>query len=1316
MKTKVRFLVVAIGLAGLTVGLAQTPPQITGQPTNRSVSIGASALFRVTASGSTPLSYQWRQEGKELPGRTSPTLNLIKVQLTHAGAYDVVVTNALGAATSQVARLEVDPTFTKLMSGAPVNDPSGDTYCPAWGDYDGDGDLDLLVAGGYWSDTGYSPLLYTNRGNGAFSRLTSAPFSNSLRSSTANWADYDNDGDLDLWNGNYETSYPVLFTNRGGGQFSSVVVSRQWIENQVAVYGSLQAWGDYDGDGFVDLAVATGNHSSLTTRPPMTLLHNSGNGKFTANTNSLLAGIKKITGSLAWVDYDEDGDLDLLTTGDSPLLFRNDGGILNAAPSAEFEAEIGWGWDFAWGDYDNDGDLDLYTNGRLFRNDGAGHFEMVDDPKTQALTVGNEWVATWGDYDNDGYLDLFVSRGVYGWANRNCLFHNDGQGGFDAILSGSPVNDLADSWGCSWADYDGDGDLDLFVANTSNSATADSDFFYINNGNANHWLQVKLVGAAPQPGASNRDGIGAKIRVKATVGGKTFWQLRTISSGSWHTELVAHFGLGDAARVEALRIEWPSGIVQEFQDLTVDQSLTVAEEALVATINAEQVGPGYYDVVKGASVKLQAPPQEPGVTYQWQLDGWDIPAANGPTLEIASFQATQIGHYSVVLYGLSDPVLGHYWARSRPARLEIKDRPIVSSPAIKPGPSVSLGTRVEISALIAGTEDFTCQWQKSGQSIPPAENATATNATLVLESVTQADIGKYRVLVSSAADTVTSDTVSLEVDPTFVLARAEQLGDDGFLVSAADSPWPRFVDFDDDGWFEVLLLRGAGGPGMRNEVYENNQDGSFKRITNGLATVSGQWLSMAWADLDGDGDLDCVMTASPPTAPTLFWSQSAQGTQDFVAARTSWPKGILPSCVDYDQDGWTDIANTHWLDYGGSTGINYLAHNAGGLFQVITDTPFALRNEGIEWSNWVDYDNDGDIDFFGVTSPFGANARPEVLFQNQGNGNFLRITNHVLVKEPTPNIMAGWADYDNDGDLDVVLPYHETLLSAFYRNVGGGQFEIDPAGPPLDKSKGPLCPSWGDYDNDGDLDLLVTHDFDRCRLFNNDGTGKLTEVWVGGPTRQQRTYHGSWVDYDNDGFLDLLAQQFVGDPPALFRNNLRQVGNRNHWLKVRLHGVAANPDGLGAKIRVQATIRGQTVWQMREIGVLPGYATELLAHFGLGDASKVQLLRIEWPSGWTQDLTNVAADQFLTVREHQDYVPKPDRPLPTFASCVANGDGGVTLSIAEPAAGVLCVLETSTDLVHWTKLAVRRSTGATFQHLDTPTPSNPARFYRVVVP
>jgi hypothetical protein len=231
-------------------------------------------------------------------------------------------------------------------------------------------------------------------------------------------------------------------------------------------------------------------------------------------------------------------------------------------------------------------------------------------------------------------------------------------------------------------------------------------------------------------------------------------------------------------------------------------------------------------------------------------------------------------------------------------------------------------------------------------------------------------------------------------------------------------------------------------------------------------------------------------------------------------------------------------------------------------------------------------------------------------------------------------------------------------------------------------------------------------------MFHNNRDGTFTQIVTGSPVLDGgRPYTPSWIDYDNDGFLDLFVARGNAEPQTnlLYRNN----GNTNHWLKVKLDGRASNRSGIHARVKLHATIDGLTFWQMREITCENSTSGQngLLAHFGLGDATNVTTLRIEWPSGIVQELTNVAANQFLTVVENQGYIGT----TPSFTGATKNASG-VQLTFTEPNAPARYILEGSTNLVNWTKLLARTSAGVTTNYTDWRATNYARCFYRLQVP
>jgi enediyne biosynthesis protein E4 len=466
-------------------------------------------------------------------------------------------------------RAQDQPVFTKITTGALVTDRNYN-WCPSWGDYDNDGDLDVFVAARYRESASGPNQFYRNNGDGSFTRLTANEAGDiaedQTHSSMGLWLDYDRDGDLDFFlNGPYGTK---LYQNNGDGSLSS-----GWANGFVTARLTLAlAAGDYDNDGWIDLLSATAYNrtSSLAT-----LLHNDGNAAFSDVGIPWRKGQEQFA---AWCDYDADGDLDLAVGSYNPAaidqyafacIYTNNGaGAFGPLLTLERTAS----GRPAWGDYDNDGDMDLIVGATpmvFLRNDtlpdGSRQLNRITNGPLANFAWGEGICPIWGDYDNDGWLDVFVTRG-YGTGTGGLLAHNNGDSTFNRVTSESAVTASLQSYGCVWVDYNNDGFLDLFICNNNNT----SNSLFRNNTNASHWLMLQLKGTT-----SNTDSIGAKVRLQARIGGKTFWQMREIA-GLWEDRR-AHFGLGDATLAEVVRIEWPSGTVQELRDVSANRILTVTE-------------------------------------------------------------------------------------------------------------------------------------------------------------------------------------------------------------------------------------------------------------------------------------------------------------------------------------------------------------------------------------------------------------------------------------------------------------------------------------------------------------------------------------------------------------------------------------------------------------------------------------------------------------------------------------------------------------------------------------------------------------------
>jgi len=428
----------------------------------------------------------------------------------------------------------------------------------AFADYDSDGDLDLYVS----SDP--RDILYRNN-NGTFEDVTDAAgISIAGDGVAAAFGDYDNDGDLDLYI-SVNDGQDIFFQNEGNGTFvdMSVLVG---ISNPDRARSA--SFADFDKDGFLDIYVANENAANI-------LYRNINGSKFENVAEEMNVGHQGSGRCSVWFDYDNDYDLDLYVTnkGSTNVLYRNEGSRFRNV--TEFAGVEGMGnstgVDVA--DYDNDGYLDICVDGDqtyLYHNNGDGTFTDVA-AESGVSHSGRESTPAFGDYDNDGNIDLYLAV----WGGEAVMYRNNGNGTFEDVTEEANLGASGSSWSAVFADYDSDGDLDLYA-----SYTTRENILYQNNGNDNNWLQIKMLG-----GVSNRDGIGTRIEI--TVGGE--FQIREVTASSGYgsqDSLDVEFGLGENTAAEVVEIKWPSGIVTRWTDIQANRMM-VAEENFLAVETTE---------------------------------------------------------------------------------------------------------------------------------------------------------------------------------------------------------------------------------------------------------------------------------------------------------------------------------------------------------------------------------------------------------------------------------------------------------------------------------------------------------------------------------------------------------------------------------------------------------------------------------------------------------------------------------------------------------------------------------------------------------
>ncbi len=472
-------------------------------------------------------------------------------------------------------------TIFKKITGSPVTSTPGDSRSVNWIDIDNDNDLDLFISNG--KQGGEDNFLYKNDGKGQFTAITDSPIVNDGEPSDgATWADFDNDGDADCFVVNWYNRNNLFYRNDGvvGGevQFSQNLTS---VISTDGGFSETASWGDFDADGWLDLYVSNSDGDFKNF-----LYRNLGDGNFTKITTGAAVNDAFTSRSVNWTDYDLDGDVDLFVTnegGQNENLYQNNAGVLTKITGGALLTAGGKTMSSSWGDYDNDGRQDVFLandggNDALFHNDGGGNFTKITGSPV-VTAGGNSFGSEWADVNNDGWLDLFVTNSFWGGLWNNFLFLNNGpaSGGstFSRNLTEVVATDLGWSYGCAFGDMDRDGDLDLAVANCYNENQSDGLYENLSSANGNKWLEVELVGTT-----SNRSAIGAKVFLKAKIGGKTVSQLREISAQTGYcgqNQLIAHFGLGNLDNIESVQVEWPSGLKEVFENIFPNQFVKIVE-------------------------------------------------------------------------------------------------------------------------------------------------------------------------------------------------------------------------------------------------------------------------------------------------------------------------------------------------------------------------------------------------------------------------------------------------------------------------------------------------------------------------------------------------------------------------------------------------------------------------------------------------------------------------------------------------------------------------------------------------------------------
>jgi len=976
----------------------------------------------------------------------------------------------------------------------------------AWGDYNNDGFLDILLVGRLTDIyEGYISKIYKNNGDGTFSEQTQISLTG-ITSGSAAWGDYNNDGLLDIlltgcWVNPYPHNVSKIYKNNGDGTFSEQTGTL--LPN---ICGSA-AWGDYNNDGHLDILLT--GYSEIEGYVSK-VYKNNGNETFSEQIGISLPGVSE--GASTWADYNNDGFLDILLTGRTASehliskIYKNNG-------NGTFTEQTGislpglHGGSVAWGDYNNDGFLDILLRGdttfgftpitKIYKNNGDGTFSEQTGIALKGLSEGS---AAWGDYNNDGLLDILLTgveivitgnRGVRQYISK--IYKNNGDGTFSE-QTGTLFNGLT-VLSAFWGDYDNDGRLDVLVSayDTITNIYTSKIFKNISSYPAN------TVPAAPS-------------NLQQTVTFNTValkWDKATDAETPQN-------GLSYNIRVGAS--PGSSNVVNP------EASTSTGYRKIPALGNVDQKADGY-------TLNL------PAGTYYWSVQAIDNAFAGGTwstenTFTISASQASDIRVDSVSLTGMKLS-----WTNGNGNKRVVfmaegnkgVTKPFDST-SYEANSTYSLETQID-------TSGWYCVFNGTGNevSVNGLKDGTSYNIE-VLEYIGTTGNEEYNnsVLNGNVALIRTKQIFELQFEAPAIYS--------GEMVA--------WGDYNNDGYMDFLLTGYSQTEECVSKIYKNNGDGTFTEQTQDslIGVMSG--LS-AWGDFNNDGYLDILLTgATMRQGPqAMIYKNNGDGT--FTEQTGTSLTGIESTSIslgDYNNDGFLDILLT------GGANINNNFQRVSKIFKNNGDWTFSEQTgislPGVYGSAvWGDYNNDGLLDIlvagntsFSEIGNVLTKTQTTKIFKNNGNGTFSEQSDISLVKLDE-DVSATWADYNNDGHLDILLSGYLPDVgwkAVLYKNNGDGTF-TEQTGISL---LGGGYVAWGDYNNDGYLDVLMTGHTDTgtgiaSKIYKNNSDGTFTE------SRIQLTgvFNSSiaWGDYDNDGLLDVLSAGDATNGPVIkvFKN----IGN-----------------------------------------------------------------------------------------------------------------------------------------------------------------------------
>ncbi len=499
-----------------------------------------------------------------------------------------------------------------------------------------------------------------------------------------------------------------------------------------------------------------------------------------------------------------------------------------------------------------------------------------------------------------------------------------------------------------------------------------------------------------------------------------------------------------------------------------------------------------------------------------------------------------------------------------------------------------------------------------------------------------------------------------------------------------------FADYNNDGFDDVLIVGTIDYP---STLFLNNGDGSFTEKTdNVIYTTTGPSIACSWGDYNNDGNIDLYIcntgNTGDETAANFLFRNDGGGNftrilEGEIVTDQDWSLGA--SWADYDNDGFIDLYVSNFIQE------NRLYKNNGdGSFTKITEGEIVTDNFNTYSANWVDYDNDGFQDLYVVNYFYSAlPGQDNCLYHNNGDGTFTKNTTSIIANDSALTQGSSWGDFNNDGLMDVYITvndFADIKHNFLYKNIGNGDFELVNSTPSTDGGQ-TFGSAWLDIDNDGYLDLTVSNNGGSQRrlnnLYKNNGDETFTDQTDDASTQTPiRDFCSTISDYNNDGYADIFTPSYSTTiVHGLYKNN----GGDNNWISIRLEGVISNRSAIGARIYCYSNGMVQT----REVASSTGQYTgsSLVQTFGIGSETSIDRIEIFWPSGIHQVISNPNINEIHQIPEES-----ANNATDILSFSLDQQTGGATIDTAAHTVSV--EVENGTDLTTLTP-EITVSAGAT---------------------